>query len=136
MHLQPYLYFNGRCEEAINFYKTALGAKVNMMMRFRECPPSQEMKMQPGVEEKVMHASVKIGDTDVLMSDGRCGGETKFDGFAVSISASSDVEAERIFAAISDGGKVSMPMNSTFFASRFGMANDRFGVAWMVLKQK
>jgi len=134
MAVETYLFLDGRCEEAISFYRRALGAEVEMMMRFKEHPEAGKPGMvPPGSEEKVMHASFRIGGTRVMASDGRCQGKPKFDGFALSVSAPSDAEAERLFAALGDGGQVQMPMSKTFFSSRFGMVADRFGVSWMVL---
>ncbi len=131
MQVQPYLFFNGRCEEALGFYKKALGAKVNVLMRFKESP--DPTMCAPATLDKVMHASFNVGETVVLASDGRCEGNPKFDGFALTITAKTDDEAEKLFNAIADGGKVQMPLAKTFFASKFGMAADRFGVGWMIL---
>ena len=134
MQVQPYLFFDGRCEEAIEFYKKALGAKVEMLMRFEESPePPQPGCVSPGSDDKVMHASFSIGDTSIMASDGQCQGKPSFQGFSLSLTAADDAEAERLFAAISSGGQVQMPLGKTFFASSFGMAADRFGVSWMVL---
>jgi PhnB protein len=133
MQVQPYLFFDGRCEEAVEFYRRALGAEVTMLMRFKDSPDSKEHSMvPPGAEEKIMHMSLRIGDTMVLASDGRCQGHPSFQGFALSLTASNDAEADRRFAALADGGQVQMPLNKTFFASRFGMVADRFGVSWMI----
>ena len=126
MQVQPYLFFNGRCEEAIAFYRRVLGAEVTMLMRFRDSP--DKSMVQPATEDKVMHASLKIGDATVLASDGQCGGELNFQGFAMSITPSTETEAERLFAALSEGGQVQMPLTKTFFSPRFGMVADRFGV--------
>jgi len=137
MHVQPYIYFEGRCEEAIEFYKTALGAKVNMLMRFKdspEKPPTGEFP--PEILNKVMHATLQIGDSTVLVSDGRCQSVPTFAGFTLPITVSTEAEAEKLFAALSDGGKVSMPLAKTFFSPRFGMLKDRFGVPWMILVQR
>jgi len=134
MQVQPYLFFDGRSEEALEFYRKALGAEVTMLMRFKECPERGEHAMiPPGSAEKVMHASVRIGDTSVMASDGRCQGRPSFQGFSLTLSVREDAEAERLFAALADGGKVETPLAKTFFSSRFGMLVDRFGVAWMVL---
>lgn len=134
MQIQPYLFFDGRCEEAIEFYRQALGAEVTMLMRFKDSPePPQPGMMPPGCEEKVMHASLRIGDATVLASDGRCLGQPSFQGFALSITAPDDAQAERLFAALGEGGQVQMPMSKTFFSSHFGMVADRFGVGWMVI---
>jgi PhnB protein len=134
MQLQPYLFFDGRCEEALEFYKAALGAEVTMLMRNKESPdlPPPGM-LPPGSDDKVMHAAVRIGDTTLLASDGRCLGQPRFEGFSLSITARDDAEAERFFAALCDGGTIRQPMMTTFFSSRFGMAADRFGVPWMVV---
>jgi PhnB protein len=134
MHIQSYLFFDGRCEEAIEFYTKTLGAKVEMLMRFKDSPePPQPGCTAPNSENKVMHACFKVGDTAVMASDGRCGGKPNFQGFALSLTVKTDSEADRIFAALGDGGQVQMPMAKTFFASRFGMVADRFGVSWMVI---
>ncbi len=130
MAIQPYLFFNGRCEEAIEFYRNALGAEVMMLMRFKQAP--DQSMVQPGNAEKVMHASLRIGDAVVLVSDGMCSGEQKFEGFSLSLTAASVEEADRRFNALADGGQVRMPLDKTFFSPRFGMVADRFGVGWMV----
>jgi PhnB protein len=134
MQLQPYLFFDGRCDEAIEFYRRAVGAQVEMLMRFKDSPePPQPGCMPPGSENKVMHSAFRIGDTTVMASDGRCTGKPSFQGFSLSISARNETEAERLFAALSDGGQVQMPLAKTFFSPRFGMVADRFGVSWMVI---
>lgn len=134
MQVQPYLFFDGRCEEAMTFYGAALGAEVTALMRFKDGPQPQEPGMvPPGCEDKVMHASLRIGDTTVMASDGHCQGKPSFQGFSLSLTAADDAAADRLFAALADGGQVQMPMTKTFFASRFGMVVDRFGVSWMVL---
>jgi len=132
MQIQPYLFFDGRAEEAIDFYRRALGAEVTIMMRFKEMPDPQPGSIPPGAEDKVMHASLRIGETMVLASDGHCQGQASFQGFALSLTAADDAEAKRLFAALSDGGQVQMPLGKTFFSSQFGMVADRFGVSWMV----
>ena len=167
MHVQPYLFLDGRCEEAIEFYKTALGAKVEMLMRFKESP--DKTMCAPGSEDKVMHASFKVGDTTIMSSDGRNTGNPNFQGFALSITGKDEGgvgdegvdlldargetdeiemhpaqepgrvglgiegEVERLFNALADVGKVTMPLTKTFFSPRFGMLADKFGVNWMVL---
>ncbi len=134
MLVQPYLFFDGRCEEAIEFYRTVLGAEVTMLMRYKDSPePQQPGMVPPGSEDKVMHANLRIGDSTVMASDGRCLEQPAFKGFALSLTAADDAEAERLFAALADGGQVQMPMSKTFFSSRFGMVADRFGVGWMVI---
>ena len=130
MQVQPYLFFEGRCEEAVEFYRNALGAEITMLMRWKESPDPQ--MCQPGAEEKVMHMSFRIGDTTLLASDGRCTGQPNFQGFSLSLTAADDAEAERLFAALADGGQVRMPLTKTFFSSRFGMVADRFGVPWTI----
>jgi PhnB protein len=129
--VQPYLFFGGRCEEAIEFYRKALGAEVVMLMRFKEAP-----EPQPGLpecfSEKVMHATLRIGETTMMASDGRCEGEASFEGFSLSITVADEAEANRVFAALSEGGLVTMPLEKTFWAPKFGMLQDRFGIGWMV----
>jgi PhnB protein len=134
MQVQPYLFFDGRCEEALTFYKKAIGAQVEMMMRFKESPePPKAGMCPPNSDDKIMHACFKIGDTSVMASDGRCQGHPKFEGVALSITAKDDAEADKVFAALADGGQVQMPLTKTFFSSRFGMVADRFGVGWMII---
>jgi PhnB protein len=134
MQVEPYLFFDGRCEEAIEFYRSKLGAEVTMLMRFKDSPePHQPGMIPPGAENKVMHANLRIGNTAVMASDGRCEGQPSFKGFSLSINAANDAEADRLFTALGDGGQVQMPLTKTFFASRFGMVADRFGVSWMVI---
>ncbi len=134
MQVQPYLFLDGRCEEAIEFYRRALGAEVTALMRYKESPePHAPSMIPPGAEDKVMHANLRFGDTTVMASDGRCLGQPNFQGFALTLNAADDAEAERLFSALAEGGKVQMPLDKTFFASRFGMAADRFGVPWMVI---
>ncbi|HYU12774.1 MAG TPA: VOC family protein [Stellaceae bacterium] len=130
MQIQPYLFLDGRCEEAIEFYRRSLGAKVEMMMRFKENP--QPETNPPGSGDKVMHAALRIGDSTVLASDGHCLGKPNFQGFALSLTAADEAEAGRLFSALADGGQVQMPLGKTFFSPAFGMAADRFGVSWMV----
>ena len=134
MLVQPYLFLDGRCEEAIEFYRKALGAEVEMLMRFKDSPePPQPGMVPPGSENKVMHSCLRIGETRVMASDGHCQGKPNFQGFSLSLTVTDDAEAERMFNALADGGKVQMPLAKTFFSSRFGMIADRFGVGWMIL---
>lgn len=133
MKVQPYVMFEGRCQEAIDFYRQALGAEVQMVMHFKDSPVQTLMPSDAG--DKVMHASLRIGETEVLMSDGRCGGAPTFQGFSLAVSPADDTAATRVFAALADGGVVNMPLGKTFFASSFGMVADRFGVNWMVIVQ-
>lgn len=138
MLVQPYLFFNGVCEEAVEFYRNALGAEVTMLMRYKEAPPEAsdpECPMPAGTENKIMHASFKVGDSLVMASDGRCEGKTNFDGFALSISVSDAAKAKSLFAALSKDGQVRMPLGKTFFAPSFGMVADRFGVLWMIIAE-
>lgn len=132
--VQPYLWnFGGRAEEAIEFYRTALDAKVEMLLRGKDSPePPPEGQRQPGWEEKIMHASIRIGECVVMLSDG-CGTvEPGFDGFSLSITVATEAEANRIFTALSEGGEITMPLMKTFWSPCFGMLKDRFGVGWMV----
>lgn len=134
MYVQPYLSFNGQCEEALEFYRKSLGAEVTQLMRFKDSPePHPSGMLPPGSENKIMHASFRIGDTTLMASDGMCTGTSSFGGISLSVAAQDDARAEQLFAALSEGGKVTMPMSATFFASRFGMVTDRFGVGWMVI---
>jgi PhnB protein len=134
MQLQSYLFFDGRCEEAIEFYKKALGAKVEMLLRMKDSPDQPPPDMcPPGSENKIMHACLTLGDTKVMASDGRCQGKPSFQGFSLSLSVDTEAEADRLFAALTDGGQVQMPLGKTFFSPRFGMVADRFGVSWMVV---
>ena len=131
--LQPYLYFDGCCEEALQFYCRALGAEVQMLMRFKECPEPMPAKPgAPDIGDKVMHASLRVGGTTLMASDGRCAGKSSFQGFALSLTVPSLAEAERLFAALADGGQVQMPLAKTFFSPGFGMVADRFGVCWLI----
>jgi PhnB protein len=136
MKVEPYLFFNGRCEEAIDFYKRVLDAEVVMLMRFKDSPePPQAGMVPPGNEDKIMHATLRIGDTNVMMSDGGCNGPAKFDGFGLSVSVRDAAEAERRFAALGEGGAIAMPLAKTFFSPSFGMLKDRFGVHWMIIAE-
>jgi PhnB protein len=131
MQVQPYLDFDGRCDEALEFYKKAVGARVGRLLRFKEAP--DKSMISPGSEEKVMHSAVQVGDSTVLMSDGRCAGKPNFHGIALTISAKTEAEADKIFNGLAEGGKVNMPLTKTFFSPKFGMVADKFGVGWMVL---
>jgi PhnB protein len=131
MQVQSYLFFDGRCDEAIAFYKKTLGAEVGMLMRWKDSP--DKSMCTPGNENKVMHASLTIGETRLMASDGRNTGNPKFDGFALSLNATDDADADRLFNGLSTDGKVVMPLGKTFFSPRFGMTQDKFGVNWMVI---
>jgi PhnB protein len=131
MQVQPYLFFDGRCEEALDFYRTAVGAEVTALMRFKDSP--DQSQCAPGTLEKVMHGAFRIGDTMVMVSDGRCQGKPNFQGFSLTLTAKDDAEAERLFGALGEGGQVQMPLTKTFFSSCFGWLADRFGVGWMVI---
>jgi PhnB protein len=133
MRIEPYLFFNGRCEEALEFYKKALGAEVTMFMRFKDSPePPQPGMVPPGSENKIMHVSFRVGDTTVMASDGHCTGQTSFQGFSLSLTVANEAEADRKFAALAEGGQVQMPLAKTFWSPRFGMVTDRFGVGWLI----
>ncbi|MFN4090427.1 MAG: VOC family protein [Alphaproteobacteria bacterium] len=138
MYVQPYLFFDGRCEEALDFYRTALAAEVEMMMRFSDNPEPGEgggCGGPPGSEDKIMHASFRIGATTVMASDGMCQGKPEFKGMSLSIAAPDVATAERLFGALEQGGQVQMPLGQTFFSPRFGMVADRFGVSWMIVTE-
>lgn len=131
--VQPYLFFNGNCEQAVEFYRKALGAEVEMMMRYKDSPePPPPGMVPPGFESKIMHTSFRIGQTTVMASDGCDAEKAKFDGFSLSLSVPTESEADRAFAALADGGQVRMPLAKTFWSPRFGMLADRFGVNWMI----
>ena len=133
MRIESYLFFNGRCEEAIEFYKKVLGAEVQMLMRNKESPePHPPGMLPPGSENKVMHATLRVGSSNLMVSDGRCDGKPEFKGFTLSLDAATEAEAERLFSALADGGTVQMPLAKTFWSPKFGMVADRFGVGWMV----
>ena len=134
MSVTPYLFFDGRCEEAIEFYKKTLGAEVGMMMRYKESP--EKNMCTPANENKIMHASMRIGGTLVMLSDGRAEGKPKFEGFSLSLDPKTEAEAEKMFTALSQGGQVQMPLTSTFFAKSFGMVADKFGMGWMIICEK
>ncbi len=131
--IQPYLDFNGRAEEAIEFYKKQLGAKVDMLMRNKESPePAPPGMMPPDSGDKILHSSLRIGDSVVMITDGFLKGEVRFTGFALALNAANEAEAARLFNALAEGGKVKMPLAKTFFSPAFGMLDDKFGVGWMV----
>jgi PhnB protein len=137
MHVQPYLFFDGRTDEALAFYKKALGAQIGMLMRFKESPdPTNEGPMGKVDPEKVMHSEFKIGDTSIMASDGNCQGKPKFEGFSLTLNAKTEAEADKLFNALADGGEVRMPLTKTFFSPKFGMVADKFGVGWMVLVEQ
>jgi PhnB protein len=136
MDIQPYLSFEGRAQEAIDFYKGALGATVDVVMHFKDAPPEMQAQMSPDSKDKIMHAAFRVGDTQVFASDGHCSGKASFSGVTLTLNASSNGEAEKLFGALGNGGQVTMPMSETFFAHRFGMLADKFGVNWMVLNPK
>ena len=131
--IQPYVFFDGKCEEAIEFYKHALGAEVNLLMRFKDSPEPPPSGCGPVDANKVMHAQIQIGEAVILASDGRATGQPKFEGFALSLSVPTEAEADRAFAALAVGGREEMPLAKTFFSARFGMVVDKFGVFWMVM---
>ena len=131
--VQPYLVFDGCCEEAIEFYHQALGAEKIMLMRFKDSPePLQPGCLPSGSENKVMHALFRIGETEVMASDGHCTGQPVFKGFSLSITLTSEADADRFYAALAEGGQIQMPLAKTFYSPRFGMVADRFGVGWMI----
>ena len=131
MKLEPYLFFDGRCEEAIEFYRKALGAEVTMLMRYKESP--EPAQAPPGSDNKIMHAAFRIGETTVMASDGYCKGKPSFQGVSLSITAPDVARADKMFAALADGGQVHQPLTKTFFSPRFGMVADRFGLGWMII---
>ncbi|CAJ0716549.1 hypothetical protein LMG6871_01831 [Ralstonia edaphis] len=137
MLVQPYLFFEGRCEEALEFYKKTLSAKVDVVMRYKDAQPTAEQcgGVAPPLD-KVMHAAFRVGETQILASDGMAAGKTDFKGFGLSVNVADNATAERTFKALGEGGQVTMPMSETFFANAFGMVTDRFGITWMVIAPK
>jgi len=134
MKVQPYLSFEGRCEEAFEFYKSALGAEEVVLMRFKDNPEPPETSMvSSGSENKIMHMEFRIGETSILASDGRCTGHAGFQGITLTLEVANEAEADQSFASLVDGGQVSMPLAKTFFSPKFGMLTDRFGVSWIVI---
>ena len=132
MLVQPYLLFEGRCEEALEFYKKAVGAEVTMLLRYKDNPEPQPSQMAPGNENKVMHGEFKVGESTVMASDGYCRGAASFQGFSLAISVADSAQARKAFEALSEGGKVDMPLAKTFFSESFGMLTDKFGIGWML----
>jgi PhnB protein len=130
--IQPYLFFGGNCEEALNYYQSAIGAEIDMLMRYKEAPDQPpEGMLAPGYEDKVMHASFRVGATTIMASDG-CGGAPAFGGFMLSLTTTNESECDRIFTALAEGGTIEMPLGKTFWSPRFGMIKDRFGLGWMI----
>src|ERR1043165_834494 len=131
--IQPYLFFKGNCEQAVDFYRKALSAEVQIMMRFKDAPPNPSAPPQPpGWENKIMHVSLKIGDAVVMASDGCGDGKVSFQGFSLSLAVPTEAEADRYFNALAEGGQIQMPLAKTFWSPRFGMLVDRFGIGWMI----
>jgi PhnB protein len=136
MQVQPYLNFDGRCEEAINFYKDTLDAEVACMMRFKDSPEKQPGTCPPGAEDKIMHSTLRIGGSTIMASDCHAQGRPNFQGFSLSLTARDDAHAKRLFDRLADGGKVTMPLTKTFFSSSFGVLTDRFGLSWMIVVEQ
>jgi PhnB protein len=134
MHVLPYLFFDGRCQEALDFYGKAIGAKTGSLMRFGDSP--DKSMVNDANKNNVMHAQFELGDTTIFVSDGMAKGNPKFDGFSLTIAADSEAECKRYFNALADGGAISQPLVETFFAKLFGMVKDKFGVNWMIIVQK
>jgi PhnB protein len=128
--LQPYLVFNGRCQEALDFYAQALGAKIGLIHRFKDAP--DQSMCAPGSEEKIMHSSFQVGTATLMASDGQCNGVSGFEGFSLSLNLTKEADAKRFFEALAQGGSITMPLTKTFFSPAFGMVKDRFGVSWMI----
>jgi PhnB protein len=129
-NVQPYLFFNGRCEEALEFYRKALDAEITVLMHYKDSP---DPTAAHGAGDKVMHASFRIGETQLMASDGRGDAGPIFQGFALTLNLSNEAEADRFFKALEDGGEAQMPLAKTFYSPKFGMVSDRFGVLWMIL---
>ena len=131
--VQPYLMFDGCCEEALEFYKKALCAEVTMLLRYKDNPEPPSSSCPSVPLDKVMHAQLRIGETVVMASDGHCAGHPDFKGFCLSLTVPTETAAKQTFQGLSAGGKVTMPLEKTFFSPCFGMLTDRFGVGWMIL---
>jgi PhnB protein len=139
MNAKPYLNFDGRTEEALAFYTKAVGAKIGRVLRMKDAPPDGQTgfdKMPPGTADKVMHSTFSIGDSQLMAADGYCQGKAKFEGFSLTLEVPDEAAARRSFAALSEGGKVQMPLGKTFFSDCFGMVQDKFGLGWMVIVYK
>lgn len=140
MKVQSYLFFEGRCEEALQFYAEALGARTKMLMRFKDNPDPQPAggdgcAGNAASGDKVLHAEFTLGETTLMASDGMASGKPEFKGVGQSITTASDAETKRLFDALADGGQIQLPLARTFFSSAFGMVSDRFGVTWMVITE-
>ena len=133
--VQPYINFDGRCEEALELYKKAIGARVEMMMRCKEAPMAPGQKLSPGSEDKILHVAFWVGDSLLMGSDGYNKGATEFKGISLSITARDPAEAKRFLEGLSAGGKVTMPLQETFYSPCFGMLEDKFGLGWLVIVQ-
>jgi PhnB protein len=133
MLLQPYLFFDGCAEKAVLFYRDALGAELEMLMRFKDSPEPLPPDCAPDTwGDKVMHASLKIGELRLMISDGM-GEAIKHGGYSLSLSVPTAADVDHVIAALAaDGGEITMPADTTFWSPRFGMLRDRFGVSWMV----
>ena len=132
MYVQPYVFFNGRCEEALKYYCEKLGAEITFQMRYKDAPPDAQAGIRPGIEDKIMHAAIKLGSTIWMASDGHCDPQATFSGFSLSLTADDAASAEKYFNALAEGGSVTMPWQATFWSKGFGMVVDRFGLGWMV----
>lgn len=130
MQLQPYIFLEGRCEEALEFYQQAIDAQVTYMLRFNESPDKEQCGDMPG--DKIMHSSVRVGDAEFMATDGMCQSPPSFQGFALALSVEDEAKVERYFNALAEGGEVQMPLGKTFWSPKFGMLKDRFGVSWMI----
>ncbi|RDV04156.1 VOC family protein [Undibacter mobilis] len=140
MQVLPYLSFEGRCEEALEFYKKAIGARVEMLMHFKDAPadagePPEGCAGPMPPADKVMHSSFRVGASVVMATDGMASGKADFKGISLSLNADNEAHADKLFAALSEGGQVQMPMAKTFFAKKFGMVADKFGVCWMIIAE-
>jgi len=133
LNITPYLFFEGRCEEALDFYQKAIGAKVLFLMRYKESP--DQSNCPTGSCDKIMHGTIQIGQANVLVSDGRCSGKANFEGFSLALTVADGATAERHFNALAEGGRIEVPLAKTFFSPSFGMVVDRFGLLWMVYVQ-
>jgi PhnB protein len=134
MSVQTYLQFNGRCEEALAYYRETLGAEVMEIIRFKDVPEAAA-GAPAGTEDKVLHACFRVAGTHLMASDGMCGGDAAFAGFSLTLTSSTDEETERLFTSIAREGNVVMPLSPSFFSSQFGVVTDRYGLSWTFVTQ-
>ena len=132
MKLNTYVNFAGMCAEAFRYYEKHLGGKIGMMMTHGQAP--HQSRVSPEWKDAILHARISIGDTELMAAD--IPNAEPMRSAYLTLGMDSDIDAERVFSALSDGGQVLMPIQETFFASRFGQVRDRFGINWMILHER